>query len=340
MKRIVFVLSGLFALAVVLGQGTEDGWGREALGELSDEGVDTAFPDGSFLGEDAVTGYQAAVLVDRLLARTDARSGCTDAMAGLPDTQFTFSDVPPDHWAAGAAARVAGLGVAEAFPDGALNGDEFLTGYQTALLLASVVEVVDAKIDCGETSVEERLGEMSQEVAAMRADVAAGALRGPQGPAGPEGPPGPAGPPGPQGEPGQDGLQGVRGEVGPPGPAGPEGPPGPPGLPGIDGERGPAGPPGEPGPPGPVGDTGPMGPAGERGPIGPEGPPGVDGVDGVDGVACWDLDADAVGGFLEDANADGQVNVEDCRGEDGPQGPPGPPGPPGPAGAPGADGPQ
>src|SRR5690606_13052454 len=120
MKRIVFVLSVLFALTVVLGQVTEDGWGRGALGELSEEGVAGAAPDGGVLGADAVAGDQAAVLVDRLLARADARAGCTDAMAGLPDTEFTFSDVPPDHWAAGAAARVAGLGVAEAFPDGAL----------------------------------------------------------------------------------------------------------------------------------------------------------------------------------------------------------------------------
>ncbi len=94
-------LTAAVAVAALLAVGSgQDGggpdWGRQALGRLGEAGFELGFPDGSFLGEGAVTGYQAAVLIDRLLARADAGSGCTDAMAGLPDTGFAFSDVPPD----------------------------------------------------------------------------------------------------------------------------------------------------------------------------------------------------------------------------------------------------
>src|SRR5690606_22913011 len=219
------LLLPLALLAVGAGQdGGGLGWGREALGRLGEAGVELGFPDGSFLGEDAVTGYQAAVLIDRLLARADARSGCTDAMAGLPDPGFSFDDVPPDHWAAGAAARVAALGVREAFPEGRLGGDEFLTGFQTAALVAAAVAAVDAKVACGETSVQERLGAMAAEVQSLRAAIAEGALQGPPGPPGERGEPGE---PGATGEPGPPGPAGPPGEQGPPGPEGAEGPPGP-----------------------------------------------------------------------------------------------------------------
>src|SRR5690606_7470462 len=276
MRKVLIAVVALLLLAVGLTQAADGTWGRDAVSSLSEAGVDTAFPDGSFLGEGAVTGYQAALLVDRLLSRIDAATGCTDAMAGASGSGFAFTDVPPDHWAAGAAQRIAALGVEEAFPGGALRGDEFLTGYQTALLLSRAVEAVDAKVACGESSVAERLGAMSEEIAQVRADIASGAVAGPPGPAGPQGEPGPQGPPGEPGAPGAAGLacwdrnangledlaEEVNGDgrgnaldcVGPAGPAGPQG------------EAGPAG------PQGPAGATGAMGPVGPAGPTGPMGP--------------------------------------------------------------------
>src|SRR5690606_31242100 len=128
MRKYVIALAALLLVAVGITQVAGGDWGRTAVASLNDSGVDTGFPDGSFLGDNAVTGYQAAILVDRLLTRIDLATGCTDASAGAVDPSFSFSDVPQDHWAAGAAARVAALGVSEAFPDGTLKGDEFLTG--------------------------------------------------------------------------------------------------------------------------------------------------------------------------------------------------------------------
>ncbi len=308
MKRVMWFLGLLLLLSIGLTQSGGDAWKRTAVGDLSDAGVDVGFPDGSFLGDQSLTGYQAAVLVDRLLQHVDQTTGCTDAMAGLPDPGFTFDDVPQDHWAYGAVERVAQLGVRDAFPDGAFHGDQFLTGYQTAYLLSRAVDVVDAKTACGSASLQERLGAMADEVATLRAEIASGAVAGPQGPQGPVGPAGPAGPSGPSG------ADGATGPAGPPGP---------------QGERGVAG------PPGPVGA---VGPAGSAGPAGPAGPAGEPGPSGADGLMCWDANGNGIGDVQEDINLDGTVDVQDCAGPAGPPGPQGAQGPKGPVGPQGSTG--
>ena len=113
---------------IVLAQGESGDWRLAAVDHLADAGVETGFPDGSFLSRDPLTGYQAAVLVSRLLEAIDARTGCLDPDAGMT-AGAAFADVPDGHWAADAAGRVAALGVEQAFPDGAFRGDEPLNGY-------------------------------------------------------------------------------------------------------------------------------------------------------------------------------------------------------------------
>src|SRR5690606_39554904 len=111
----------LLALAIGLTQSGNQEWGRSAVRNLTEAGVEVSFPDGSFLGDGTLTGYQAAILVDRLLSQIDVSTGCPDLVTGLPDGEFDFGDVPEGHWAAGAARRVAALGVRQAFPDGNLH---------------------------------------------------------------------------------------------------------------------------------------------------------------------------------------------------------------------------
>lgn len=279
-------------------------WRSQAVESLSAEGIDPAFPDGSFLGEGTLTGYQAALLVDRLLSIVDERTGCPDEVAGLPTPEFRFQDQPEGHWASDAVRTVGALGVAEAFPEGEFKGSEFLTGYQTALLVSRALEVVEAKTACGESAAFDVASELTERLDTLEEGIADGSLRGPAGPKGDPGEPGPAGPPGPPG---------------PPGPAGEDG------LAGAPGERGP------PGPPGPAGPAGPVGPAGE---------PGPPGADGTPGINCWDLNVNYVADLNEDTNMDGEIDVLDCRGPEGPAGPPGPEGPTGPRGPEGPAGPQ
>lgn len=303
MRRCLAVLGVLTILGFALAQSSDEDWKREAVTDLGDAGVSVSFPDGSFLGDNSLTGYQAAVMIDQLLSRVDERTGCTDPMAGLPDPDFSFGDVPQDHWAYASVERLAELGVRDAFPDGEFHGDSFLTGYQTALLVSKAVDLIDAKTACGEQGFETRLGDLAAELQDLHGEVASGALQGPPGPAGPQGPAGPAGPAG------TDGVDGADGERGIPGPIGAVGPAGPTGL------------------------RGPSGPAGPAGPAGPRG------ADGADGLACWDVNGNGSGDIAEDINLDGNVDVLDCRGEPGPAGPQGPAGEAGPRGPEGPRGP-
>ena len=264
-KLFTFFSAALGALAVVGAltvvnavQQVAD-WRSEAVAELADAGVPVSFPDGSFLGSDPLTGYQAAVLLNDLLETVYARTGCGQEVVAA-NTPTTFSDVPAGHWAAEAVARLASLGIGEAFPSGEFRGGEFLTGYQTAFLVGRVLEVLAAQTDCGARSVQETVGTLALEVSNVQEALAAGTLQGPPGPPGPQGPPGESGPPGPQGPPGEPGLVGPAGPPGPQGLAGPTGPGGPEGPPGPQGPSGPQGP---EGPVGPVGATGPQGPPGE-----------------------------------------------------------------------------
>ncbi|MEX2534114.1 MAG: S-layer homology domain-containing protein [Trueperaceae bacterium] len=318
MERKILLPLAIIVLAVAgmaLMQSDGD-WRSRAVANLSEQGIDPVFPDGAFLGEGTLTGYQAAVLIDRLMSVVDARTGCDDPMAGLPAPDAGFNDVPADHWASAAVARVAALGVEEAFPEGEFRGAEFLSGYQTAFLVSRALEAVEAKTACGENSEQELTSTLLQRVDELETQLASGALQGTQGPAGP------------QGEPGSAGPEGSRGEAGPAGPQGPSGPQGETGMAGFDGETG------APGPVGPAGQAGSPGPAGER---------------GTPGLACWDLNQNGLPDAAEDQDRDGTVDIFDCQGPPGPAGPSGPEGPPGPEGprgprgsdgSPGSTGPQ
>lgn len=251
-------------------------WTTAALQRLADAGIGPGFPDGSFLGAESLTGYQAAALIGEVMDVIDARTNCSDPVIGNAEQATAFTDVPQGHWADEPVSRLAVLGVDEAFPDGQLRGNEFLTGYQTAFLVSRVLDVVDQKTTCGIVEVQQTVNDLLARLERFEQNVASGSLQGPPGPAGPPGPVGPQGPPG------QDGAVGP---AGPPGPAGEPGPAGPPGQDGL------AGPPGEPGPPGPPGEPGPQGPA---------------------GVSCWDLNENGIADLEEDRNLDGRVSVLDC----------------------------
>ena len=368
---VVVLVSGVGV--VVHGQMSEPAgdWRGRAVTSLTSADIDVSFPDGSFLTGDTLTGYQAAVLVARLLDVTRDRTGCPDPAAEVLAPDARFDDVPEDHWAASAVQRVAGLGVDAAFPDGTFEGDTFLSGYQTAYLLSRALEASEQQLVCAELAGNVALARLREEVDTLQAELAAGDLVGPPGPPGPAGPSGEAGPPGPEGPPGPAGPEGAAGVAGPPGPVGPPGPIGPAGEVGAEGAEGPVGPMGPPGPEGPQGETGPLGPvgppgeagqdgeAGPPGPIGPEGPagpagplgaegppgpagpPGPDGAAGSDGLNCWEIVLEGVPGVSSDIDLDDPAALlQACQGPPGPEGPPGPSGPAGPAGPEGPAGPR
>lgn len=162
----------------------------------------------------------------------------------------------------------------------------------------------------------------------LRGLTGADGSRGPVGPEGKRGLTGQFGPVGAEGSAGPQGAAGAEGSVGPQGAAGAEGSAGPQGAAGAEGPVGPQGAAGAEGsqdlvgPEGPQGPVGPPGPVlvGGQGPLGPQGPAGADGADGADGLNCWDLNGNGIGDPHEDINGDGQFDVLDCLGQDGPPG--------------------
>ena len=221
-------------ILVVQGQDAGSDWRAGAVQEMADSGLETGFPDGSFLAADPLTGYHAAVLIDRLLAQVAARAGC----AAPAPAAAVFVDVPGDHWAAGAVAQVAALDDADAFPEGRFDGNATLTGYQTALLVARARSSADDQVDGSERSSAEVVAAMQTEVGALQTAIGElqaviGELqtavrvqqteigeRGAVGPVGPEGEQGPTGATGPQGPQGEVGPQGAMGPYWPRGPSG------------------------------------------------------------------------------------------------------------------------
>ena len=258
--RFFLALLGVLATLGVVGAVKQAAdWRSEAVSDLADAGVPVSFPDGSFLGPDPLTGYQAAVLLNGLLETVYARTGCGGSVVASSAPATPFADVPESHWAAPAVARLASLGIDEAFPNGEFRGGEFLTGYQTAFLVSRVLGVLSSQTDCGALAVQDTVNTLATQVSTVQDALAAGALQGPPGPAGA---PGPQGPPGPQGEQGSAGPQGDQGLTGPIGPQGEQG---------LTGPIGPAGPPGAEGPQGAPGPQGAVGPVGATGPAGPPG---------------------------------------------------------------------
>ena len=109
------------------------------------------------------------------------------AAAGQP-----FTDVPADHWAVNAVARLAKEGIIEGFPGGKYMGNQPMTRYQVAMALARLLDKVNegANLDQIRNLI-------------MTNPEIQNALRGAAGPAGQTGPAGAAGIQGPAGGPGQ-----------------------------------------------------------------------------------------------------------------------------------------
>jgi hypothetical protein len=91
------------------------------------------------------------------------------ALAPAFAAQQPFADVPQDHWAYDAIARLAETGVLEGYPDGTFKGKRTMTRYEFAVAIARIMDQIG------------------------------GVTQGPVGPEGPRGPAGPPGPPGPGG---------------------------------------------------------------------------------------------------------------------------------------------
>ena len=191
MKQKFFFLALILFAGVALMQATEVNWRGDAINRLNASNVAVSFPDGSFLGDDTLTGYQAAALAGQVLERIETSTNCPTPLPNEPTG--IFASVPADHWSRDAARRLSTLELSQAFPSGSFDGNALLNGFQTAAIMAEVLRVLDEKIACGEVSVQSRVGELEAQLSALQSEISVGTLQGPPGPAGPLGPAGPAG---------------------------------------------------------------------------------------------------------------------------------------------------
>jgi hypothetical protein len=64
----------------------------------------------------------------------------------LPVMAGPFADVPENHWAYEAVKQLAAYGLIQGFPDGTYKGQEPMTRYQMAIVVARLLSDLDAEI--------------------------------------------------------------------------------------------------------------------------------------------------------------------------------------------------
>ena len=66
MRKLIPILLLIFVGAGLMQTGS-DNWKADSVSQLGNAGISVFFPDGAFLGEDTLTGYQGAVLLEDVL---------------------------------------------------------------------------------------------------------------------------------------------------------------------------------------------------------------------------------------------------------------------------------
>lgn len=107
----------------------EDYQFSKEINYLSDEGIISGFPDGTFRYNATVTRAQAAVMLGKVL-ELDGELQSTD-----------FPDVSQDHYAFGYIKGMAELDVITGFPDGTFRPDDPVTRGQMAKMLADTLNL-------------------------------------------------------------------------------------------------------------------------------------------------------------------------------------------------------
>ncbi len=91
----------------------------------------------------------------------------------LPAAAGPFSDIPADHWAYEAVTRLVASGIIEGYPDGTYRGEERISRYEAAVIVAGVMENLELTVEELQADVK-KLG-LSAEEAVQRAVEAAAA---------------------------------------------------------------------------------------------------------------------------------------------------------------------
>ena len=107
-------------------------WAHYSVKSLSEAGISQGYSDGNFHGNRNITRYEMASLISKFVSKSGILT--TGAMP--------FSDVPEEHWASEFVRKLANRGINEGYGDGTFRGDNNITRYEAAMMLARVMESI------------------------------------------------------------------------------------------------------------------------------------------------------------------------------------------------------
>jgi hypothetical protein len=105
---------------------SQSNWARNAIQTLSDQGIITGYPDGSFRPEGQITRAEFSAVMVKALGLNAAASG----------TQ-TFKDVPTNNWAYPAIETVRSAGLVSGYPNGTFMPSRSISRAEAIAILAS-----------------------------------------------------------------------------------------------------------------------------------------------------------------------------------------------------------
>jgi len=91
--------------------------------------------------------------------------------------QSSFPDIPANHWAGDAVARIADLGIVIGFPDGTFRGNEAFTRYQAALVVSRMLDVINENVNAALAMTQADVDSLRNAVQEIASDVAAQGVR-------------------------------------------------------------------------------------------------------------------------------------------------------------------
>ena len=105
-------------------------WAYDAVIVLAAEGINEGYGDGTFRGDRNITRYEAATIISKLLSKGFHPPG---------GKSLTYEDVPAEHWAYKSVMSVTRAGLSEGYSDGTFRGDQNITRYEMAIMIAKLL---------------------------------------------------------------------------------------------------------------------------------------------------------------------------------------------------------
>ncbi|MFS0782043.1 S-layer homology domain-containing protein [Bacillus sp. 1P06AnD] len=107
----------------------------EEIESMSDLGVITGYPDGTFKPGQSVTRAQAAIMIGRAISEDGEEA---------PKAATKFKDVSPSSVASGYIKQAADAGIIQGFPDGSYKPEQKVTRGQMAIFLSRAFELTES----------------------------------------------------------------------------------------------------------------------------------------------------------------------------------------------------